>query len=122
MAVSPRPQHGSERGPQRLSQALSELIAVRGYARVHADARLQSAWGAVAGAAIARHTHAVAIKRGVLQVSVASAALLSELAGYYRVAFLNQLQAEYADLRIRDLKFRLDSDVGARRAGGPPES
>ncbi|MSR58504.1 MAG: DUF721 domain-containing protein [Planctomycetaceae bacterium] len=107
MAASP----GAQRGPQRLSQALSELIAVRGYARVHGNARLQTAWGAVAGAAIARQTRAVAVKRGVLQVSVGSAALLSELVGYYRVAFLDKLRADYADLRIRDLKFRLDSNL-----------
>ena len=106
---------GSRHGPQRLALALSELIAVRGYARVQGNARLQSAWETVAGAAISRQTRAIAVKRGVLQVSVASAALLSELAGYYRVAFLKKLQADHVDLRIRDLKFRLDSDVGRPR-------
>jgi len=101
-------------GPQRLSQALSELIAFRGYARVQGNAQLQSAWAAVAGATIARETRAVAIKRGVLQVSVSSAPLLSELAGFYRVAFLDKLRESHADLRIRDLKFRLDSDLQQR--------
>jgi hypothetical protein len=109
-------------GPQRLSQALTDLIAFRGYARVQGNAQLQSAWAAVAGATIARQTRAVAIKRGVLHVSVATAPLLSELAGFYRVAFLEKLCQNHADLRIRDLKFKLDSDVGSRAgAGAPPD-
>jgi hypothetical protein len=103
-------------GPQRLSQALSELIAYRGYARVQGNAQLQSAWAAVAGAAVARQSRAVAIKRGVLHVSVASAPLLSELAGFYRTAFVARFAELHADLRIRDLKFRLDSELGRRAA------
>lgn len=120
-------------GPQRLSQALSELIAFRGYARVQGNAQLQSAWAGIAGATIARQSRAVAIKRGVLHVSVASAPLLSELAGFYRVAFLDKFRELYADLRIQDLKFRLDSDLVPQRpalrgsadhsrTGEPPES
>lgn len=110
-------------GPRSLSQALSNLIQIRGYARVQGDAQLQSAWAAVAGATIARQSRAVGIKRGVLQVSVGSAPLLSELAGFYRVAFLEKLREQFADLKIRDLKFRLDSDLGQRRGGsGPAEA
>ncbi|HTI51558.1 MAG TPA: DUF721 domain-containing protein [Planctomycetaceae bacterium] len=106
-------------GPRSLSQALSNLIAARGYARVQGDAQLQSAWVSVAGVAIARQTRAVAIKRGVLQVSVGSAPLLSELAGFYRVAFLEKLREQHSHLKIRDLKFRLDSDLGQRAGSGP---
>ena len=110
-------------GPQRLSQALTDLIAFRGYARVQGNAQLQSAWAGVAGATIARQTRAVAIKRGVLQVSVASAPLLSELAGFYRVAFLERLRQNHGDLRIRDVKFKLDSDLGSgATAGAPPDN
>jgi Dna[CI] antecedent, DciA len=117
-----------EHGPQRLAQALTELIAFRGYARVRGDAQLQSAWAGVAGATIARQTRALAIKRGVLQVAVSSAPLLSELAGFYRVSFVDKLRELHADLRIRDVKFRLDSDLVPQRssrpgpAGGLPDS
>src|SRR5665213_36358 len=101
--------HGSkDKGPQRLSLALSELIALRGYARVRGDAPLQSAWADAAGNTIARQTRAVAIRRGVLHVSVDHAPLLSELAGFYRQAFLEKLQELHAHLNIRDVKFKLD--------------
>ena len=48
MAASP--------GPERLSRALAELIARRGYARVRAAGQLQSAWAEIAGVTIARQT------------------------------------------------------------------
>ena len=101
-------------GPERLSAALSELIARRGYARVRGDAQLQAAWIETAGATIARQTRAVAIRRGVLHVAVDHAPLLSELAGYYRQSLLEKLRERHADLKIRDLKFKLDSGVAAR--------
>jgi predicted nucleic acid-binding Zn ribbon protein len=101
-------------GPQRLSLALSELIAQRGYARVHGDARLQAAWNEAAGATIARQTRALAIRRGVLFVAVDHAPLLAELAGYHRQAILDKLSSQHADLKIRDLKFKLDSGIAER--------
>ena len=108
---------GGDKGPQKLSLALGELIAFRGYARVRGDAQLQSAWADAAGKTIARQTRAVAIRRGVLHVSVDHAPLLSELAGFYRLAFLEKLQELHAHLNIRDLKFKLDSGVAARGRG-----
>src|SRR5262245_54299776 len=100
--------------PQRLGTALAELIARRGYAQVRGDAQLQLAWAEAAGAVVARQTRAVAIRRGVLQVAVDHAPLLAELAGYYRQALVERLQEQHADLRIHDLKFKLDSGVSAR--------
>ncbi len=107
-------------GPQRLALALSELIARRGYARVRGNAQLQSAWAEASGATIARQTRAVAIRRGVLHVAVAHAPLLSELAGFYRQSLLEKLQEKHAGLRIRDVKFRLDSSVAPSRRPHPP--
>ena len=101
-------------GPQRLSLALSELIALRGYARVRGDADLQSAWAEAAGSTIARQTRALAIRRGVLHVAVDHAPLLSELAGFYRQSLVEKLREQHADLKIRDLKFKLDSGIAAR--------
>lgn len=101
-------------GPQRLSLALSELIALRGYARVRGDADLQAAWAEAAGNTIARQTRALAIRRGVLHVAVDHAPLLSELAGFYRQSLVEKLREQHANLKIRDLKFKLDSGIVAR--------
>jgi predicted nucleic acid-binding Zn ribbon protein len=105
MAASP--------GPERLSLALTELIARRGYARVRGAGQLQTAWAEIAGVTIARQTRVMAIRRGVLHVAVGHAPLLSELAGYYRQTLLEKLQEKHADLKIRDLKFKLDSGLAA---------
>ena len=109
---------GMDSGPQHLSRALAELIAARGYARVGGNAQLQAAWSEIAGPQVARQSRAVAIKRGVLQVSVAHAPLLSELAAYLKGTLLEALQARHPDLKIRDLKFKLDSEAGARKSSG----
>lgn len=110
----------SDYGPQHLSRALAELIARRGYARVGGDAQLQAVWGEVAGPLIARQTRAVAIRRGVLQVSVAHAPLLSELVAFHKESLLECLRNKHADLKIRDLKFKLDSNVGGSRSDPRP--
>lgn len=104
----------AESGPRHLGQALAELIALRGLARPAADRQLQDAWSDVAGAQFARQTRAVAVKRGVLQVSVAHSPLLSELDSFHKFELLEKFRAKYAHLRVRDLKFKLDSDVGRR--------
>jgi hypothetical protein len=99
------------RGPQRLSLALAELIALRGYARPRGDADLQTAWRDAAGQTIGKQTRAVAIRRGVLQISVAHSALLAELNGFYKQTLLAKLTELHAHLKVRDLKFKLDSSI-----------
>ncbi len=95
------------RKPQTLSAALSELITLRGWARAGGDSQLAEAWNAVAGEATVKQTRVQKLKRGVLHVAVTNAPLLSELASFHRVDLLERLQTDYPELRIRDLKFRL---------------
>jgi hypothetical protein len=112
---------GIGRGPQRLSLAINELIALRGYAQVRGDAQLQAAWADAAGQSIARQTRAVAIRRGVLHVSVAHAPLLSELAGFYRQTLLEKLTELHSHLKVREVKFKLDSSIAGRSAARSPD-
>ena len=103
---------GSRSGPQHLSRTLSELIALRGLAQVRGNKQLQSVWSEISGEAIASQTRVEGIRRGILQVAVSNSALLSELASFHKVSLFEALQEKHPDLRIRDLKFRLRSDVG----------
>lgn len=100
------------REPQKLAQVLSELIALRGYARRDANRELQAAWAAAAGEAVARQTRASEIRRGVLHVSVATSSMLSELVGFYRAQLVTRLKTLSPELRIKDVKFRLDGTAG----------
>ena len=99
MAAAPRPQH--------LANAVSELFALRGWARKHGNAQLESIWNDVAGPAVASQTKVQGIKRGVLQVSVSNSPLLSELAMFHKCSLLNVLREKHPDLKVYDLKFRL---------------
>ncbi len=93
--------------PQRLSGVLSELIALRGYARVQAGSQLEAAWKEAAGSDVAKATSVQGIKRGVLQISVDNSPLLGELASFHKSTILQALQEKHPHLKLRDLKFAL---------------
>uniref|UniRef100_A0A7C4QT32 DUF721 domain-containing protein n=1 Tax=Schlesneria paludicola TaxID=360056 RepID=A0A7C4QT32_9PLAN len=93
--------------PVPLAQALTELIALRGLARRQADTALQEAWAAAAGPAWAPLTRPGRIVRGVLQVEVASSALLGELTAFHGPELTRRLQQAAPHLRIKGIRFRL---------------
>jgi hypothetical protein len=95
---------------------LSQLFAARGYGRVQADRQLRTVWQQVAGDEIAGQTRVGGIKGGVLHVGVANSALLGELVSFLKAELLRKMNAEHAELRVRDIKFRLESRVAKRSA------
>lgn len=99
------------RPPRQLSESLSEIVAFRGLARTQGDERLAEIWSEVAGERISSATRIIGIKRGVLSVGVRSAPLLSEIAAFQKTTLLETLQENYADLKIRDLKFVLQGHM-----------
>lgn len=105
--------HGRGRGPERLSHALTDLIAARGWAQVQGDARLAEAWKTAAGAPIAAATRVLGFRRGVLQVAVGNSPLLSELAAYHKPSLLAALSQECPELKVRDLKFVMKGNLPA---------
>lgn len=93
--------------PLRLSAALTELIALRGYARIEEYKQFRRAWAAVAGEPLSRQTKVSRVLRGQLVIEVDNGALLSELSGFHSAGLLSRLQTEFSDLKIKGLKFRL---------------
>jgi len=102
------------RPPRPLSESLSEIVASRGLSRTHGDEQLAGIWSEVAGERIASATRVIGLKRSVLHVGVRSAPLLSELAAFQKSALLEMLQAQHAELNIRDLKFVLQGHMKKR--------
>lgn len=98
---------GMASDPRHLSKALSDLIALKGLVRVRGEGQLASIWSGVAGPEISRQTKVLGINRGVLRIGVSNAPLLSELVSFRKTSLLKVFQEEHADLKIRDLKFRL---------------
>ncbi len=97
--------------PVQLRRVLSELIALKGLGRVQGNAQLQQAWQTVAGDEIGRSSRVLEFKRGVLNVGVNNSALLNELAGFHKQTMLENLQKQFAHLKIQDIKFRLKGEL-----------
>ena len=97
--------------PRPLSAVLSELIALRGLARVHGENQLAEIWEQAAGPAIAGKTRIRGLKRGVFEVAVSNTPLLGELVSFHRTSLLEVLQKENPDLQIRNLKFHLNGNL-----------
>lgn len=89
-----------------LASALSELIALRGYARVEEHRQYRTAWQTVA-AEWTTHTRVSRVTRGQLIIEVDHGSLLSELTGFHGPGLLARLQTEFPTLKIKSLKFRL---------------
>ena len=99
------------RGPQRLGDALSELVALKGLARNGAAEQLSQAWRDAAGERIATETRVVAVKNRALEIEVASAALMYELDSFHKASLLEALRQQ-PGLKINRLKFRLKGSLG----------
>jgi len=98
------------REPQPLEAALSEVIALRGLARVRGGSALANAWAEVARE-WGKHTAVIGLRRGVLHVAVSNAPLRSELEGFHKQALLKALQENNPRLFVRDLKFQLKGNL-----------
>lgn len=105
------------RGPQRLGDALSELVALKGLARSGAAEQLSRAWQEAAGERIATETRVVAVKNRSLEIEVASAALMYELDSFHKSSLLEALK-QTPGLEINRLKFRLKGSLGESAGSG----
>jgi hypothetical protein len=93
--------------PLKLSAALSELIARRGYAAFEENRQYREAWAAVAGETLSRQTKVARVSRGQMTIEVDHGPLLSELTSFHSGELLKRLQTEFAPLKIKGLRFRL---------------
>ncbi len=99
-----------QKGPRPVSEALSELISLRGIARFQGNSELHRVWKEISGEHFGAQTRVIGMKRGVLQIGVSNAPALSELASFHKKGFLTSLKKDYPDLKIRDIKFLLKTD------------
>ncbi len=95
-----------ERGPEGLAEILSRLFTARGWGRRQGRLHLERAWEEAAGQDIAPQTRVGALRRGVLEVTVANAVLLQELTHYHKRRLLEQLRLRLPSTPITDLRFR----------------
>jgi predicted nucleic acid-binding Zn ribbon protein len=95
-----------ERGPEGLGEILSRLFTARGWGRRQGRLHLERAWEEAAGQDVAQQTRVGALRRGVLEVTVANAVLLQELTHFHKRRLLEQLRVKLPSTPITDLRFR----------------
>ncbi len=93
-------------GPKRMADVVNDLITRRGYAQVQSSATCAEAWRAAAGPALACHTVAGHVRRGVLEVFVRNSAVVQELT-FRKKKLIAELTRLAPDLKVRDVKFRV---------------
>src|SRR5947208_170180 len=79
-------------GPELLGEVLARLFTARGWGRRQARLHLERAWAEAVGPEFAAQTRVVALRRGVLEVVVANAVLLQELAHFHKRRLLEGLR------------------------------
>lgn len=97
--------------PVLLGRVLSELVALKGLARVQGSEQLQQAWQTVVGEEIGQGSRVLELSRGVLNVGVSNSALLNEVVGFHKQVLLEKLQTQFAHLKIREIRFRLKAEL-----------
>jgi predicted nucleic acid-binding Zn ribbon protein len=96
-------------GPEPLGEILSRLFTARGWGRRQDRLHLEHAWAEAAGPEMAPNTRVGGLRRGVLDVEVANAVLLQELAHYHKRQLLERLRSRLPGMMITDLRFRAGS-------------
>jgi len=93
-------------GPKRMAEVVNELMSRRGYAQVQSSAACADAWRAAAGSALAAHTVAGNVRRGVLEVFVRNSAVVQELT-FRKKQLIAELTRLGPEFKVRDLRFRV---------------
>src|SRR5262245_1122291 len=95
-----------DKGPEPLAEILSRLFTAKGWGRRQARMHLEKAWSDAAGPKFAAATRVLSLRQGLLEVEVASAILMQELAGFYKRKLLEKLRTALPGEKINDLRFR----------------
>jgi predicted nucleic acid-binding Zn ribbon protein len=95
-----------DKGPERLGEILSRLFTARGWGRRQERHRLEDAWAEAVGAQDAAATRVSGLRRGVLEVVVANAVLMQELAHFHKRRLLEELRRRLPGTTLTDIRFR----------------
>ncbi len=89
-----------------MRDVLSELMSRRGYGRIQAGRQRDAAWREAVGPVLAEHSRIGPLRRGTLEIVVASAVLAQELT-YQKDTIIERLSRLLPDEAVSQLKFRV---------------
>ncbi len=99
--------HKPDPDPELIKEVLSRLFTARGWGRRQGRLHLERAWCDAVGADYETNTRVLGLKRGILEIEVASAVLVQELSHYHKRRLLEALRAKLPGELIRELRFRV---------------
>lgn len=94
------------KGPENIADILGKLFTARGWGRKNERMRLESAWAEAVGESLMKDTRLMGLKRGVMEVEVRNAVLLSELTQFHKRGLLAKLRKTLVGVTLTDIKFR----------------
>ena len=94
------------RGPEKIADVLGRLFTSRGWGRKNDRMRLEVAWADAVGEELLKNTRVLGLKRGVLEIDVKNAVLMSELTQFHKRGLLAKLRKTLAGVTLTDIKFR----------------
>lgn len=103
------------KGVEPLEAILKRVVDRRGRIRGCGDEELQAAWQRAAGERLARHTAVQRLRGDTLYVTVDSAVLQQQLAGFRHEELLAALQEQFYRTYIRQIRFLPGPMRGRRR-------
>lgn len=92
--------------PKTVRDALSQLLAKKGYAQIQTASACTSAWREAVGDKIASDTRPGNIRRGILEVLVRNPSVNHEL-GYLKAKIVRTLTKLIPEQQIKDIRFRV---------------
>ena len=103
------------RGPQPVAQVISEIMMRRRMGGELTAAARRQAWQDAVGSEIAQQSHCGSVRRGKLEVVVASSLLVQELT-FRKGEIVANLQTAVPDWQVNDLRIRVGSLPGNERS------
>ena len=103
MSKDKQPQ--KRRGPQKIGDVITDLMARRGYAQEAAHEECRRAWQETAGN-LQKFSRATEVRRGVLQVLVSNSVVMQELT-FRKQELVDAMALALPNHRIRDIRFRV---------------
>jgi len=94
------------KGPELVGEVLSRLFTARGWGRRQGRLHLETAWAEAVGQEYEAQTRVAGLRRGVLEVVVANAVVLQELAHFHKRRLLEALRGRLPGTTLTDLRFR----------------
>ena len=94
------------RQPKKIGNVVAQVMQRTGYAQAEAARQIDEVWQKAAGEGLARTTRVGKVRRGRLEIMVASSLVMQELT-FQKKRLLADVQQELPEMKIESIRFRV---------------